>query len=85
MTCITQWRNSTVHCVNELYCIFIIKNKETDKETDTYSTFDPHEAERMTQRWKKLLQGIMPLLYDFVMNLMPILLLYFSSYTSIKI
>ena len=22
-TCITQWRNSTEHCVNELYCIFI--------------------------------------------------------------
>ena len=44
MTCITQWRNSTVHCVNELYCIFIIKNKEADKETDTYSTLDPHEA-----------------------------------------
>ena len=52
MTCITQWRNSTVHCVNELYCIFIIKNKEADKEIDTYSTLDPHQAERMTQGWK---------------------------------
>ena len=24
ITCITQWRNSIVHCINELYCIFII-------------------------------------------------------------
>ena len=44
IACITQWRNSTVHCVNELYCIFIIKNKETgketDKETNIYSTLD---------------------------------------------
>ena len=24
ITCIIQWRNSTMHCVNELYCIFII-------------------------------------------------------------
>ena len=44
ITCITQWRNSTVNCVNELYCIFIIKNKETgketDKETNIYSTLD---------------------------------------------
>ena len=39
---------STVNCVNELYCIFIIKNKhtdkETDKETDKYSTLDSHGA-----------------------------------------
>ena len=24
ITCITEWRNSTVHCINEMYCIFII-------------------------------------------------------------
>ena len=45
---ITQWRNATVHCVFELYSIFVIKNKETDKEadkgTDRYSTLDPHGA-----------------------------------------
>ena len=37
-----------MHCDSELYCIFIIKNEETDKETGKetgrYSTLGPHGA-----------------------------------------
>ena len=52
ITCITQWRNLTVHCVKKLYCINIatklsLKVKPyfqsySKKARDNYFTLDPH-------------------------------------------
>ena len=48
------------------------------KETDRYSTLEPHGALTMKQGWKKLIKGVTPLLQHFEMNLMPILFCYIS-------
>ena len=56
-----------MYCVNELHCIFIIKNKETDKETDKEREreifqFGPTWGRKNEVRMEKVLQGVTPLL-----------------------
>ena len=56
-----------MHCVNELYCIFIIKNKETNKEKIKRQIFHfgPTRGIKNEVTMEKLLQGATPFALKF--------------------
>ena len=56
---------------------------QPNKETEIFH-FAPTWGIKNEARMGKLLKGVTQLLQNFEMNLMPVLLLYFSSYRSIK-